>query len=266
MLSWRADRTVDHTLSSYAAENIFSLFDERQIFFQEMTRLDKEIAQKYGFEAEGNSRNIGIFGGIKALLEGMHSDYVLFLENDCVLIEKYEAVASQLQAAIQDIERGKAHVYRLRHRRQPGEDFPAIKKYLRYHRPTQDAWIEQNKVSAMLSGIRAFFRPEKFERLKSVAAYVEPFPDKLYPDVFTRTPQNNLIVSSRHINWTNQAVLFGRKWMIDDILSWVEAHPSKRTVNNFSDIEKELNSDWWRQQNYRIGLSPGLFTHRRLDR
>jgi len=54
--------------------------------------------------------------------------------------------------------------------------------------------------------------------------------------------------------------------MLESLLPWVEAHPSRRPVQGFPDIEKELNGPWWRKQGFRVGLTPGLFTHQRLDR
>lgn len=265
MLSWRAPETVNHSLASYAEGDILSCFDHCRIFFQEITDADRAVAARYGFDVAGNSLNQGIYGGVKALLECMSDEYVLFVENDCVLIESKAAVETQLPAAVKDMEAGRADVFRLRHLRKPGEDFPAVEKYLRYHPASARSWIMDERRPAM-AALRRLLRPGKAKRLKGIAAYVEPEPERSFPDVFCRTPENNLIVSSRHINWTNQAVLFKRRWMLDDILPWVAAHPSSRTVNGFPDIEKELNSRWWRRQNFHIGLAPGLFTHQRLDR
>jgi len=266
VLSWRAPKTVDHTLASYADRDILTLFDHCQIYFQEITDDDRAVAARYGFSVAGNDSNRGIYGGVKALLECMSDDYVLFVENDCVLIEDRHNTERQLLSAVRDIELGKAHVYRFRHLRRPGEDFATVDKYLRYHSAGSQSGIRKNRGSGIMPRVRRLLRPAKAERLKGIAAYVEPCPEKRFPNVFTRTAENNLIVSSRYLNWTNQAVLFRRRWLQEDILPWAAAHPSSRTVNGFPDIEKELNCRWWRRQEFRIGLAPGLFTHQRLDR
>lgn len=266
MLSWRAPKTVDHTLASYAERDFPSLFDHCRIFFQEITDADRAVAEKYGFDVAGNNSNRGIYGGVKALLENMSDDYVLFVENDCVLIENRDSAERQLTAAVRDIAAGRADVYRFRHLRRPGEDFATANKYLRYHLPGPQSWIDRRRGFPFMPFIRRLLRPAKARRLAGIAAYVEPQPEALFPDVFTRTADDNLIVSSRHLTWTNQAILFRRRWLLDEILPWVAAHPSRRTVNGFPDIEKELNCRWWRQQNFHIGLTPGLFTHQRLDR
>jgi|GEM_PF-5247995 len=136
MLSWRAPTTVDHTLASYAREDIFGLFDQVLLYCQEITDADREIAAKYGIECSGNHRNRGICGGVRALLEAMDTDYVLMVENDCVLLEDRDEVAHQLRSAVKDMAAGRAQVFRLRHRVQPGEDFHTVDKYRRYHLPS----------------------------------------------------------------------------------------------------------------------------------
>lgn len=266
MLSWRAPVTVDHALASYARENIFPLFDQVLIYFQDISDADSAVARKYGLACAGNDQNRGIYGGVKALLEEMQTEYVLFLENDCELIEPAHIVKEQLARALTDLVAGRAQAFRLRHLRQPGEDFATVRKYLRYHSPSPQAWYRISSTARLMTRLRALLRPRKAERLKGTAAYVEPAPDKCYPETFVRSETGNLIASSRHLNWTNQSVLFNRHWFLEQILPWVAAHPSRRTVNGFPDIEKGLNNRWWRQQDYKLGLTDGLFTHRRIDR
>lgn len=266
MLSWRAPATVDQTLASYAAAGIFDVFDHVLVYFQEISEADRAAAAKYGLACAGNQANTGIYGGVKALLEAMEDDYVLFVENDCLLIEDRAAVVRQTEQAVRDLERGLAQVYRMRHRRHPGEGFETVDKYLRYHPPGPRAWQRRRRAQRLVARLRALARPFKAERLKGIAAYVEENPEQRFPKVFRRTPEGNLLVRSRHLNWTNQAILFSRRWVLEELLPWVAAHPSRRTVNGFPDIEKELNSRWWRTRGFTIGISPGLFTHRRLDR
>jgi hypothetical protein len=264
MLSWRAQRTLEHTLESYARADILSLFDEALIFFQEIG--DREVAQQFGLRHAGSERNLGIYGGVRSLLEVMESDYVLSLENDCVLIEGREEVARQVEQAVRDIESGLAHVYRLRHRRQPGEGFHPVDKYRRYHPPAGPARGVREQLVRLAALLRRTLRPGRAERLKGLAVYFEDHPERRFPDVARRTAEGNLILSSRHLSWTNQSILFRRRWMLERVLPRVAAYPRPGTIQGHPSIERELNRSWWPRGDFRVGVTPGLFGHRRLDR
>ena len=52
---------------------------------------------------------------------------------------------------------------------------------------------------------------------------------------------------------------------INVIIKEAENTERKNNVNGFKNIEIELNKTWWRKQNWKIIISPGLFTHVRLS-
>lgn len=263
LLSWKAPATLEATLESHVSKDLFSLFDEHLIFFQERSASDIEVAQRFGLRHDGNRENSGIVGGVRALVERLDCDYLLLLENDCPAVEPLEEIRRQLDAALHDMVFESIPVFRFRSRREPGEGLASVEKFYRYYADRVPAPAGH---SPRLSRLRRLLRPAKARRLLGAAAYADCQPDRVFPEAFGRTPCGNLVVSSRHINWTNQSVLVNRRWMLDVILPYVDAHPSNRLVNGFSDIEKELNGDWWREQAFRVGLVPGVFTHRRLDR
>lgn len=250
MLSWRSPQTVVATLKNYEEEHLFSLFDQNLIFFQEISDADKAAANLYNLNYAGNRKNTGIYGGVCAILEKMHTDYVLLLENDCPLVENHDKAQQTLESALYDMQHQNINICRLRHLKYPGQKFQTLHKFLSIHeRP-----------------IMRFIRPIKAQKLIGTAAYAISHPELRFPHAFYRTKNGNLITNSRHINWTNQSILVNRKWMLSFILPWVGANPSKRTVNGFSDIEKELNSSWWRNQQIPVMIAdPGLFTHQRID-
>ncbi len=263
VLSWKAPRTLAKTLQTYQEGGLLSLFDEQRILFQEVSADDRRVARHYGLESQGTERNIGIFGGVKTLLENIECDYVLLLENDCPLIEPRDEAIRQLSAALADAEELAVPVFRFRSLAHPGQDFATLSKFRRYFGDLVDAG---GSGPSLMPRLRRLARPAKARRLKGIAAYATAHPEAVFPGVFQRTARGNLITSSPYINWTNQSVLVHRQWMLETILPYVEANPSSRLVNGFSDIEKELNRPWWRQQKFPIGLVPGLFTHERVDR
>lgn len=266
MLSWRSAATVEHTLASYARERIFDLFDDVLIYFQQISDADRALARRHGVRCDGNDANRGIYGGVKALLERLDTDYVLLVENDCVLIEPREEVRRQLSCAVADLAAGRADLYRFRHRREPGQRHAGRAKYRRYHLSADPAQRPDSPLARLAVHLRRWLRPAKARRLLGMAAYAEDRPDLRHPGVFHPAGHGNYIVRSRHIKWTNQSILVPRHWMLDTLLPYVAANPSSRTVAGFSDIEKELDRRWWRRQEFNIGIAPGLFTHHRLDR
>mgnify|MGYP006278586357 CR=1 FL=1 len=263
LLSWKAPATLQATLESHLASGLFSLFDEHLIFFQERSESDIAVAERFGLRHAGNEANTGIVGGVRSLVEGMECDYLLLLENDCPMVESGEEACRQIDAALADMVNEDIPVFRFRSRRDPGEGLESVGKFYRYH---ADRVPAPAGYSPSMSRLRRLFRPAKARRVIGASAYADCEPDRVFPDVFGRTVCDNLVVDSRYINWTNQSVLVDRRWMRDLVLPYVDAHPSNRLVNGFSDIEKELNSSWWREQGFRVGLVPGVFTHRRLDR
>ena len=263
LLSWKAHRTLENTLKTYAEERLFSLFDETRVLFQEASADDFRVADQYGLQADGTDSNIGIYAGVKRLLEGLSSDYVLLLENDCPLIESHAEARRQLSAALQDAVDRQVPVFRFRSLSHPGQGFATRRKFLRYY---ADRVGEGDEYGYWWPKVRRLLRPAKASRLKGIAAYASDRPEAVFPEAFERSDRGVLLTSSAFLNWTNQSVLVDRRWMLEEILPYVERHPSRRLVNGFSDIEKELNCGWWRQQRFPIGLVNGLFTHERIDR
>ena len=74
-------------------------------------------------------------------------------------------------------------------------------------------------------------------------------------------PEGWFRLSAKNITWSNQSIMVRRDFFLDKILGYAEANPSRRTVNGFPDIEKELNSAYWRNSGWHVGADLGLFTH-----
>ena len=258
ILSWRSPKSLANVLKRLDGAGIWSLFEDRLIYFQEIQDSDHALAESYGLRYAGNERNRGILGGMKAAVSESRCEYLLYLENDCVLLENGLECRRQLECALGYLRRGFAHVWRLRHRKNPGADFRGD-MYRRYHGGRGYAWP--------ICLLRRCLRPFKARRLAGAAVYFEDRPERCFPRGIQRTPEGAFLVDSSYINWTNQSILFRRSWFLETILPYAERHPRTRLVNGFPDVEKELNVGWWRRQGFKIGVDDkGLFTHGRLDR
>jgi hypothetical protein len=269
ILSWRAPATLAATLETYAAGGLFSRFEEKRAYFQEISDEDRAIAARFGLNAEGTAANTGIEGGVRALLEGTSADLILLLENDCPLVVAGEVAADALARAVMDMATHDVPVFRMRSRRQPGDDFTRTDKYqgLFGVRDALDSDIAFHAPSPLRAFARRTLRPRKAERFRGDAVYVERDPVTAQPGAVRTSDNGNYLTDSRFLNWSNQSVLVRPVFMLETLLPGVAAHPSKRTIAGAQDIERAANRRWWRDLRVPIGISdPGLFTHSRLDR
>ena len=263
ILSWRSPRTVANTLAQYG--DFPSRLAEFKIFFQECSDVDRDVAGRFGIDCVGRPSNVGIQAGMRWVAEGLSSEYVLYLENDFNLVVPTDVAVDELTRARSWIESGSVDIVRLRSRFDPGVPCGDPEKYSSVFRPVDidprfrmwDRLVKPNPLVRL-------FRPLKSRRVAARAAYVEREPEKLFPRIFRRAA-TGLITSSAYLNWTNNPFLIRRELFLR-IADYADAHPSSRTVGGYQDFEKPLNCLWWRRQGFRIGLTEGIFTHRRLDR
>lgn len=248
MLCYGRYDTFRAALQTYQDAGLFELADEVLIAFNGLDEAGRSLADDFGLPCIGSEENLGILGGFKMLAEGLSSDIVLLLENDLPLIESAKEARRQIDLARTALANQEVEVFRFRHRLHPGYRDQAAPKFLRYYRPN------------LIAQIRRLVRPGKARKMigNSIYAYAEPH--KIFEQV-EQQPGGWFRISAKHITWSNQSIMIQRSFFLDEILAYAEAHPSKRTVNGFPDIEKELNSSHWRQSGWHVGADLGLFTH-----
>jgi len=269
ILSWRSHATLEKSLQSYEAIGLKDLFDEVKIIFQEISDEDIALAKKYGYDYVGTERNLGIQQGHQLIHDNITADYLLVLENDNPVVADAQTTYQRLLQALGFLENGTVDMMRLRHRWYFGEGF-SLEKYTRYydirqpHRSYNGDLVQQSSLQSVFKGLRRLFRPKKAQKLIGYALYFEKEPQRLFPEFVESIGDECFAVSSRVMTWTNQSVLLQRS-LYGSLLSYAWAHPSGRTANGFPDLEKPLNTKWWRDQDYRIGVCEGIFTHNRYD-
>jgi len=254
ILSWRGVTSLDAALTSYQAAGLYNLFDERIIILPEPSEAMRAVVAKHPLRAYEFTNNLGIAGGMRAVAEALDTDYVLFFENDCPLIESQNEAKSQIDLSLQALHSGAAFMARLRSRRVPGEPFNSLPKYLKYWDDTSSARL------------RRTLRPIKARHICGRAVYAIDEPHKRHPNYIREYISGTYIVSPKALPWTNLSILMKRRDFLDVIMPFVESHPTKRRVNGFRNIEIELNrSRFWTRSNFDILCPPGIFTHSRID-
>lgn len=259
LLAWKAPETLARTLDALSVIPA-DFFQDRVIFFQEISDEDRAVAKKYGFRAEGNDANQGIREGIKSAISCCQADVVLFLECDCLLYGDLDNVVAQLNAATQSIVTGQTVTVRFRHTLEPGCDFLGVKKFSRY-------WPVSDGSDSVIKFVRRLIRPSKANRLIGHAMYAVKHPEDAFPNKISKLSDTLYLFDSSVSAWTNQSVMVNKEWFLNTLIPYAESHPTSRMVNGFPDLEKEVNCKWWRNNKFKLGQSvPGVFTHHRSDR
>ena len=272
ILSYKAPQTIDATLHAYRQKNFLDLFPEVKLFFQCISDEDVKISQKYGLEYMGRADNIGIQSGMRWVVENLKNDYVLYLENDCPLVVDVTTAKAEIARAVSYLKSGQIDMMRLRSRFTPGEQFADVYKYTTAYTPFEidNRFVQTDEVqiaqrSKLSRCLKRVLYPSYAMRMMGRSLYIEKDPEKRFPLYIKKTDDGMYIVDSKVINWTNQSILTTKKFFLE-MLDFADAHPCRRTVNGMQDMEKPLNCRWWRKQHFKIGVSDGLFTHKRLDR
>ncbi|NRP59762.1 glycosyltransferase family 2 protein [Marinobacterium sp. xm-d-564] len=257
IITWRNFEKLELTLKSYQEGGLFDAVSDCILVSQETSDAERNIASQYGLRLVENPKNLGIEGAWRCALNNIKNNYCLVLENDCPLVESKATTLQELIFAKDLLENGTADVVRLRSRKAPGAKFYNIEKYSRYFEiePTSS-----DRKTILVKQLRKYLRPFKAKRLSGSSVYALSHPEKRHKRI-KRVQNNTYLVPSSILNWTNQSVMIHKDFMVDTLLERVKTHPSSRALNGFQDIERSLNSRWWRRSNFTIAVTPGLFTH-----
>ena len=175
------------------------------------------------------------------------------MENDLPLTVNSSETYNQILKSINYLSKKNVIQVRLRSRLFPGTPFVAIKKY-------KDFWSND-----LISIFKRTLRPFKAKKLIGTSVYVLEDPDLRHPKYITNLSSGFYSVSSPVLNWANLAILVDKEKFLNIIIKRAELVETTKTINGFKNIEIELNSLWWRKQNFEIIVAPGIFTHHRLS-
>ncbi|MEG2465461.1 MAG: hypothetical protein RSB14_05520 [Kiritimatiellia bacterium] len=270
ILSWKAWATIKATLDCYLEQGIFAYFDDVVLCFQEICDTDRALAAAFGIRFVGSPTNTGIQGGHELAWNSLQTDFVLILENDIIPCETHTNFAFELSQAIQLLVENKADLVRLRNRFQPGQGVDFARTY--------SAFWQISAVDPRWCGTEVFdvdpqwkrflrrcFRPFKARRWAGRSVYIEREPNRCFPHLIRLLASDVYHVDSAMLPWTNQSTLISHTLM-GRLFEYAQAHPSRRTIHGFQDLERPLNCAWWQRSHFRIACPIGCFTHQRLDR
>ena len=253
ILSWRGYDSLENSLKSYKKNGLSQMTKYKFVCLPEYTQEGIKIAEKYNYEPILINENLGILGGFKKLAEKMPKGPLLLLENDLELIENKKTTYNEIKKSIDLLYEPNVIQIRLRSTIKPGDPFVGKGKYKKY-------WSNNPQ-----SYLKRIFRPFKAKRLIGDSIYVLENPEKRHPRKIKRLSDGFFLVSSSILPWTNQSILVDKTKYLEIIIKKAESIKSSRGPTGFKNVEVELNSYWWRKNEFKIIVAPGLFTHKRLS-
>lgn len=282
ILCWRNTASLARALQSYAVGGLFDAARQTRLFLPEPTRDGILLGRRYGLDVRTAPNNPSLLENFARLAEGLDSEWILLLEDDCPLIEDAETTKTNLRIGLDLLMSGQAQAVRLRHRTFPGaaRRFQTLDKSRRYHPPPGSSSGRRS-----LAMTRRVLRPGKARRMLVGLPYEDADPQadphllaagsgpprripnrpsdewlaKQYPDVF-RIIDGILLGSTEIVPWSNQSVLVGKSFYLEEVIARArsrEAAHQTRAAN----IEAQLNRKAWRRSGWWIGLPEGLFAH-----
>lgn len=268
MISWKAPRTVAHTFASYERAGILDVFGARVIHFNEISDADRAVADRHGFAVSGSTHNVGIFGGVDALVATATTPYFLLVENDCPVLCDRAGLVAAITGVLDDMSRHDVPVFLMRSRRQPGEPFWRRSRYENRFRIVWPLGSSAAERGAMAHPLIRAYEDRRRSALRGSAIYAEEDPTLRHPGIIQESANGNWLTRSPYLQWSNCCFLARTDFLRDVVLDRVRRHPSRTTLNGTQDIEAALKEgNWWRKLDVPIGqCEPGPFTHERLDR
>ncbi|PCI00691.1 MAG: hypothetical protein COB76_02970 [Alphaproteobacteria bacterium] len=273
ILSWKAHQTLRQSLEGYKDNGFLEMFDEKIIYFSDMSDEDIAIAKQYGWGYAGGA-NEGIAGGMKRLGEHMKSDYIILLQSDNPICESQKFTIDHIQSALKLLENQTADIVRLRHRWNIGEGFADVSKYLKYFSvqkisndflPHEHGVTEKQYLDTLVKKLKRFFRPLKARHLRGRSVFIEENPDQIHPDVITKEDAF-FIIDSSAMNFTDQCLMLSRETWLNVFCDYVDRHPdSGRSSGGFPAPETSINGSWWRRSGFKVAQGRGVFSHDRHD-
>ena len=254
VLSWRGAESLNATLESYAKIDLFSVFDEVVVFLPDPDTQVLEVAKNYPVTLHTAPSNLGILENIAATAECLSTEFFLFVENDCPIIETRNEAKRQLTRSLNILEREDVIMSRLRSTQSPGEDFDGLRKYRALYQ------------TGLVSHLNRLFRPGKVKRLSGYARYDGVKSMKRHGEAFENLEDDYYLVDSAVMPWTNQSILIRRDIFLETIIPHARQVKTKRGANKLPNLEIELNKGtFWRKSGWKILSGPGLFTHKRHE-
>jgi hypothetical protein len=256
VLAWKSPVTLDYSLSTYNSSSLFHFVSEVIIFFQEINEKKIKSVQEYGYPIKviGSENNTFISGGLQKLVEAATYPYILFLELDFYIDERFygkNEVYNEMLNAYRILESNLSDIYFMRSRTNAGKPNYA----------------------------EGSFRGNEMKHISDNGTHVCTYhfwiknPVEEFPTLFSYCDNNrtrSFCISSRYCSWTNNPYIIKKDFFLKNLSPALDSirQFTKNSTNSKQYKEYNLVENWfldyksyWIEKDYVCAMGEGLFSH-----
>ena len=266
ILAHRGRNALRKALDSWEKSGLLNLAEEKILFLQELKdiesdeRLNGDILKKYGLKIVGEEEQVGISKGLLTLVESSTAEYILFLEEDFRISDSLLNLKSidelrnnveiQMRKSIDLLQNERANVVRLRRRDMPGIPNCAFAW-------KNSEYLLGNEQTPMLNN----------QTLLDVHFWRNDLP-KYFSNIAWRCGMSSddeaekyHCAFSTHASWTNNPILFSKRWFLKHIAPAALNDHSTRLEAAIS-----FSPPLWNNKCFIVAHGNGLFMHDDIDK
>ena len=254
-LSWKRQNILEQTLKSHKDNGLFDIIrpKNRFIYFQEISEVDINIANKFNCEYIGTEENIGILNAFIKMAKHCKTEYFIFCENDWYLKENKTVTTNILEDSLEILKCNIANIVKLRHRKYHGEPL--------YSKPNNiENWLTSNYQGC----------PYKLESLSWLAE-----PNVAYNNIMEEYSGNYkwYITTLNHQRWSNNVFICKvadiKEFVIPLLTHFIKDNDKYGSLeirlinyNNYIGKNKFLDNIIQKYSNIKLAGGEGLFMHK----
>ena len=250
----RKDR-LEKSLKSYEDNGLTDMVGDNFIFFNEISSDDISLIENdyKKFEWGGHPVNCGIGWGIVKAITECNTKYVLFLENDFELVTNKDDIYRQLELGLRNLDKGNIDIIKYRQ----------IKDYLITSNEAKH-WAGQIDLAGNHKSEVGRENCPKKNWWVGFAVEEDFGYDNL--DICEKIDEEGKTVlwrmDCKYANWSNNPFLCSKEWFLELAVKVGFIEMSSPPNSRSPDFEEQVGAnEWWQQQDYRMGILPGLFKH-----
>ena len=255
VLSCGRKNRLEKSLKSYEDNGLTDMVGDNFIFFNEISSDDISLIENdyKKFEWGGHPVNCGIGWGVVKSITECNTKYVLFLENDFELVANKDDIYRQLEIGLRNLDKGNIDIIKYRQ----------IKDYLITSNEAKH-WVGQIDLTGNHKSVVGRENCPKKNWWVGFAVEEDFGYDNL--DICEKIDEEGKTVlwrmDCKYANWSNNPFLCSKEWFLELAVKVGFIEMTSPPNSRSPDFEEQVGAnEWWQQQDYRMGILPGLFKH-----